>query len=89
MGKYINKDFNGKRFGNFHKVASLKAMGAVEIERPTQWREGIVCVANGPMWDAAIYCYSPAELNYILFAESSDERQYTWLYFEKAKDLAE
>lgn len=89
MGRYINQDSKGNPIGPTfdNKLKNLLADGALRTERPTEWREGLVCVVNNGMFAAAAYCYDKEEMQ--AFLEGMNGRQNQWLEFSKAKDLAD
>ncbi len=91
MGKYINKDAQGNQMPFNGKVdAILKGIpGAKIIDRPEKFEENIVCVADAIIYDAAIWCYSERELDYIKRAEKTDERAYIWMIVPGVEKLIE
>lgn len=48
MGYYINEDSKGKHIGTsfLQKLNSLIDDGAVKIDPPTEFKEGLVCVVD-------------------------------------------
>jgi hypothetical protein len=56
MGFYIETD------GPVNKADYLvKNHGGVKIREPKEWEEGLVCVVENGMFDAAGYCFSEKE----------------------------
>lgn len=85
MGYYINTDSKGNQLG-YEKVKPLIEDGARRIGQPKEWREGIVCVVNNGLFDAACYCYNQSELE--ACSDPNDYREKVWLEYEQAKELA-
>lgn len=87
MGKYINSTSDGKALGT-EKYNDLIKDGATPIEEPTSWQEGLVCVKDCGLWEAAAYAYDEHEMNY--FKNSDGSKDYKlWLLYKHAKDLAQ
>lgn len=88
MGYYINKNSKGDFIGvSFNeKLFNLINDGAKLIDKPSVWEEGLVCVINNGMFGAAAWAYDEDEMNCFL---NTNGRDFQWLKFNKAKDLAE
>lgn len=89
MGSYINRDSKGVLLGSQYeyKLKALLEDGAKKIPIPTEWREGLVCVIDNGWFGAAAYAYSEDEMK--AFIEGSGGREFQWLEFDKAKQLAD
>lgn len=86
MGKYLNQDLNGKPLQSKNKARDLIASGATKTD--ATFKEDLVCVVeNGPIFDAAAYCYSEREFQN--FNDPSDPRPKTWLIVPRVKDLVD
>lgn len=87
MGYYINQDSNGNHIGTSfsQKVTNLIADGAVKINTPTEWEEGLVCVVDNGLFAAAAYAYDEREMQAF---QNTNGRPFQWLKFDKAKELA-
>lgn len=82
MGYYINAPdipSTGKA------SALISKYGAVRIDPPLEWKEGIVCVVENGMFDAAAYCFSQAEMDEF---KSYVGRKKTWLFVPDADKLS-
>ena len=88
MGYYINTDSKGSHIGTTfsEKVSNLIADGAVKIQKPIDWEEGLVCVVDNGFFAAAGYAYNDREME--AFKETNG-RPYQWLKFDKASELAQ
>lgn len=86
MGYYINENSKGEFIGTVDKEKKLIEDGAVIIQEPKEWIEGLVCVVKNGLFDAAGYAYCESEMNY--FKNPSDTRKKVWLYYIHAKELA-
>lgn len=84
MGKYINQNSKGEALG-LQKLNGLIQDGATKISPPIEWQEGLVCVLENGMFDAACYCYDKQEMQACL---EPDSRRKTWLKYDQAKDVA-
>ena len=85
MGYYINQNSKGEQLMPQNKAHQLIQDGAKKIPEPTTWEEGIVCVMENPMFDAAGYCYNQNELKEF---KHPDGRRKTWLLYLPAKNLS-
>lgn len=87
MGKYINNinDVPLPEKGKAKAIIDL-VPGAQEIEQPSQWHEGIVCVVYNARFEAAGYAYDAGELEHFKYP---DGRMRTWLHVPDAKLYAE
>jgi hypothetical protein len=85
MGLYVNVNSKGEQLG-WKKLDALIADGAEKIDPPTEWREGLVCVADNGFMDAAAYAYNEQEMTY--FRENPGDRPVQWLQYSHAKELA-
>ena len=89
MGYYIDNDSSGAVLPRFDKAEHLiQYEGAIVLENPTEFVEGMVCVVENGMFDAAAYAYSESEFK--CFYDLADVRKKTWLRLdpEKAKQLS-
>lgn len=84
MGYYINQNSKGEVLG-YKKFRGLVEDGAMPIAPPTEWREGLVCVIDNGIFDAACYAHSKEEMEACL---EEDGRWKRWLQFDKAKELS-
>jgi len=78
MGYYINSTPSGTPLPVTGKAAFLSEDVSVTelLAAPKEWHPGIVCVIVGGAFDAAGWCYSPAELD--AFADPTDTRRKRW-----------
>ena len=85
MGKYINHNSKLEPLPTLGKFEKLIEDGAVQIDKPKEWVENLVCVvANGP-FEAAAWCYNPFE--FAAFAPF-DGRPKGWLIYPHVKEVA-
>jgi len=89
MGYYINRTSNGMMTSPRYedKIIAIINDGAVHIDEPTEWCEGLVCILNNGMFGAAGYAYSEAEMN--VFKRGYGGRQRQWFIYDKAKQFAQ
>jgi len=85
MGKYINEDSKGLGLPARNKTAHLIEDGALKIDTPLVWIEGLVCVVENAPFDAAGYAYDEDEM--AEFKRIGD-RKTTWMIYEHAKNIA-
>jgi len=86
MGRYIN-EIDGKPAPTHGKVKFIMDNTQAErIDAPEGFSEGIVCVVDNFAFEAAAYCYSPAELREFL---REDGRKKTWLKVPNAAEIAQ
>lgn len=86
MGYYINENSKGEFIGTVDKEKKLIEDGAVIIQEPKEWIEGLVCVVKNGLFDAAGYAYNEFEMH--CFKDPSDVRRKIWLQYKHAKELA-
>ena len=87
MGKYVNHTTNGPVGTSANdKKNAIIADGGVEIPKPDQFVENLVCVVDNGLFGAAAYAYSEQEFK--SFNISSDTRPKVWLIWDKVKDFA-
>jgi hypothetical protein len=85
MGKYINYTLNGETLPSKGKADFLiDRENALEIPEPPEWKEGIVCVVENGLFDAAAYCFDDEELKCF---KNDDGRNRRWLYISNAVNL--
>lgn len=88
MGKYINETSNGRMGSSFNdKVSSLSLDGAIKIDPPNKFEEGLVCVVDNYRFAAAAYCEDEKEMN--RFLNGRYGRNWQWFKWDKAKEFAE
>lgn len=85
MGRYINKTSTGEELSR-KKVEDLIKDGAKEILPPTEWRPGLVCVADNGSFEAAGYAFDERQMKIML---TPDHRKTVWLEYSHAEALAE
>lgn len=87
MGYYINLDSKENFIGNSFdaKVANLLEDGAKKISEPSMWREGLVCVIDNGLFAAAGYAFDDREMKAF---KHYGNRNYQWLEYDKARELA-
>lgn len=87
MGKYINQLSDGTPLKSKGKAKDLiEKEEALVIEEPKEWKDGIVCVVDNGMFEAAGYCYDERELTAFKYPCG---RPKTWLYIKNANQLAQ
>lgn len=89
MGYYLNQTRKGpiERPDFASRCKALMEDGAIEIDTPKEWKEGLVCVVNNDGFSAAAYCYSENEM--FVFQNVNDTRTKKWFYYEHAKVLSD
>lgn len=84
MGKYLNKDLNGKVLGPI-KTNKLYNSGAKQIIEPETYDQyegkAIICVVDNGFFEAAAYAFSQNELE--AFKNPSDNRNKVWMIADK------
>jgi hypothetical protein len=87
MGKYINQTQNGP-LQQKHKAAELNKAGAeLLFDTPTTWEEGLICVVDNGIFEAAAYVQDARDLED--FSELvRDTRPRAWLKWDRAKEFA-
>lgn len=87
MGYYINQDSKGNMLPDKGKLKMLVEDGAKVIPTPTKskFEEGLVCIVDNGMFEAAGYAFSKEEMEVFL---DPDNRMKTWIKYDKAKELA-
>ena len=88
MGKYINQ-INGNRVPDKGKVEFIlkHVPTAVKVDPPTQWQEGLVCVVDNGVFEAAGYAYDEQEMELFLRPDMRAQRPRQWLVVPNAKEL--
>lgn len=88
MGFYINT-INGKEAPRKNKADFIlaNAYGAQLIDPPTEWQQGLVCVVDNGVFDAAGYAFSPEEMQVFLAPDMGMQRPRQWLLVPEAKAL--
>ncbi len=88
MGQYINVTPNGNSLDAKGKVKQIleEFNGSREVEKPSSLSElsekdGLICVAENGLFDAAAYVYSDNEL--ADFSLPDDNRKKTWIIADK------
>lgn len=90
MGKYINTTSTGEHIGIGYnqKIDSLVSKeGAVKIDPPTQWEEGLCCAVNNGAFGAVAYAYDEREMD--IFLRDSSGRPKQWLKIPHASSLVD
>lgn len=85
MGYYINSNSKGGSLAPIDKANQLIADGAKRIPEPKEFQEGLVCVFENGLFDAAGYAFNENEMNVF---KRPDGRRKTWLIYEHAKTLS-
>jgi hypothetical protein len=87
MGYYIN-NVKGKFLPTKGKAKfltdNIEGSENLRSKPPENYSDNIVCVIENLMFDAALYCYSENEFNYV--KSINDGRQKTWLIIPDAKN---
>ena len=86
MGYYINEISNGTSLPARQKADCIIADGGIEIKKPTQLIENLVCVVENGPFDAAAYIYSLSEL--LAFDNPNDARKKRWIIYKYAPILS-
>lgn len=84
MGRYINR-VEYVDLPVMGKASALMALGAHEIEAPTEWVPGLVCVVENGWMDAAAYAFDEEEMRAF---QRPDGRKKTWLIIPDAERWA-
>ncbi len=88
MGRYVNQTTKRPLGVSFQdKISGLLDDGAVEIPKPENFVENLVCVVNNGPFAAAAHCYDKREL--VDFSIASDTRPKRWFIWDKVKDFAQ
>lgn len=86
MGKYINK-VGDKILPSKGKVNFLiENAKAVKIPAPTVFGEGLVCVVDNVIFEAAGYAFDEREMQVFLYP---DGRRKQWLLIPNASEIAQ
>jgi len=87
MGFYINQ-INGVDAPRKGKAEFIAAnTNTLFIEPPTEWREGLVCVIDNGVFDAAGYAYDEDEMRVFLSPDHNRPRPRQWLLVPEAKAI--
>ncbi len=87
MGLYINRTSNGTLPAKGKGVELIKAGAQLLPDAPKVWEEGLVCVVDNGIFEAAAYAHNQREMEY--FADTThDDRDRVWLKWDKAKEFA-
>jgi hypothetical protein len=89
MGYYIDVDSSGHALPTLGKADHLiQYEDAIVLQNPTEFVDGMICVANNGFFEAAAFIFCEGEFD--AFHDLSDTRRKTWLRLdpEKAKKLA-
>ncbi len=89
MGLYINENSKGQTLAANGKARALVADGAEILDQaPDKFEPNIICVVENGYFDAAIYCNTEDEFEYVKQSEPNDSRPYTWMRYAHAEELA-
>lgn len=89
MGYYIN-EINGEEAPNKGKADFIlaRAYDAQLLPAPpTEWQEGLVCIVDNGVFDAAGYAYDENEMQAFLRPDSGKQRPRQWLLVPEAKAI--
>jgi hypothetical protein len=86
MGYYINQNSNGVQLPPRNKADYLILGGAIEIPKPKEFVENLVCVIENGPFDAALYCYKKSEMDEV--KDPQDFRPKRWLICPNAAKLS-
>lgn len=86
MGKYINTTSTNEPLPPLGKAKKLIEDGASQVPTPSEWSEGLVCVANNGPFECAAYIFNEAELEAFKYPCG---RMKTWLKYPHAKTVAQ
>jgi hypothetical protein len=87
MGQYVNETQNGRLGSNFtQKCEGLLEAGAVEIAKPKEVKENLICVVDNGIFGAAAYIYNQNELD--AFSDPQDKRFKRFFVWDKVSEYA-
>lgn len=87
MGKYINRTDEGDLLPVRKAEQLIKAGARLIFDTPQKWEEGLICVVENGLFDAAAYVQDARDLRD--FSDTSqDERPRLWLSWNRAQDFA-
>jgi len=79
MGKYVNQTTAGPVGASAdEKCNAILADGGKEIESPTDFVEGLVCVVDNVFFGAAAYAYDESEMKEFQHPDGRPKRWFVW-----------